>query len=151
MQPMGSMSPGQMNIPSPQPGFGIGGGQWKGHMSPSGMQISGIMQPMMSMAPGQLFMPSPQAMGGIGGQGAGKARAVERRANSRRDILRLDNSAFSAPTDPNLYPKSHVTYSVLCYFNLCPLIHLPLVMLQVLLFSYSPILVIVSFTQSRVD
>ena len=104
MQPMGSMSPGQMNIPSPQPGFGIGGGQWKGHMSPSGMQISGIMQPMVSMGPGQLFMPSPQAMGGIGGQGAGKARAVERRAKSRRDISRLDNSAFSAPLDPNLYP-----------------------------------------------
>ena len=59
-------------------------GSGRGHMSPSGMQTSGIMQPMVSMGPGQLFMPSPQAMGGIGGQSAGKARAVERRAKSRR-------------------------------------------------------------------
>ena len=59
------------------------------------------------------------------------------------------------PLTPTYTPKPHVTYllpSLLCYCNLCPLIYLPLVMLQVLLFSYSPILVsIVSFSQSRGD
>ena len=68
MQPIGSMSPGQLNIPGPQSVGGIGGGQWKGHSSPSATQVSGIMQPMGSMGPGQLVIPAPQSMGGMGGQ-----------------------------------------------------------------------------------
>merc|ERR1712037_135267 len=58
-------------------------------LSPSAMQVSAIMQPMESIGPGQLIEPSPQSMGGIGGQGAGTARAVERRVRSRTDISRL--------------------------------------------------------------
>ena len=108
MQPIGSMAPGQLIMPSPQ---SVGGilGQWKGHWSPSATQESGIMQPMGSMSPGQGVIPSPQSMGAIGGQGAGTARAVERRVKIRRDISRLtllDNSVFLPPPDWNLYPQA---------------------------------------------
>merc|ERR1712088_1298708 len=67
MQPMESMGPGQLIMPSPQSMGGICG-QKNGHSSPSAMQISGIMHPMGSMSPGQVIMPSPQSMGGICGQ-----------------------------------------------------------------------------------
>ena len=116
-------------------------------MCPSGMHISGIVQPMGSMGPGQLIIPSPQFLGKVPGQGAGKARAVERRAKSRRDISMLgllDNSAFSSPPDPNLYPKATCELFAslnAMHCNLCPLFQLPLVLLQVLLFSYYLILV----------
>merc|ERR1712045_832031 len=88
MQPMESMGPGQLIMPSPQSMGGICG-QKNGHSSPSATQISGIMHPMGSMSPGQFVIPSPQSMGGIGGQGAGTARAVEKRVKRRTDISRL--------------------------------------------------------------
>ena len=107
-QPFASTGPGQLAMTNPQWGCSTCG-QKNGHSSPSAMQISGIMHPMGSMSPGQGVIPSPQSMGGIGGQGAGTARAVERRVKIRRDIsrlTRLDKSDFPAPPDPNLYPHA---------------------------------------------
>ena len=66
-QPMGSIPPGQLIMPSPQ-STGHMGGQWKGHSSPMATQDSGPMQPMVSIGPGQGMLPSPQSMGGFQGQ-----------------------------------------------------------------------------------
>merc|ERR1712233_176920 len=88
IQPMVSIGPAQFIMPSPHSMGGICG-QKNGHSSPSATQISGIMQPMGSMSPGLVVIPAPQSMGSIGGHGAGTARAVERRAKNRRDILML--------------------------------------------------------------
>ena len=91
MQPIWSMSPGHRMAPGAHSYIFIYsiGGQWSGHSSPSVTQLSGILQPMGSMGPQQFLIPSPQSIGSIGGHGAGTARAVERRAKKRRNILML--------------------------------------------------------------
>ena len=110
-QPIASTGPAQLDNTVPQLGCSTCG-QKKGQESPSPMQISGIGHPMGSVSPGQLLIPSPQSTGGKGGQGAGTARAVERRLKSRRDISRLTligNSVFPDPLARVYTPIPHVT------------------------------------------
>merc|ERR1712130_33453 len=64
MQPMESMGPGQLIMPSPQSMGGICG-QKNGHSAPSATQDSGPIQPMVSIGPAQFIMPSPHSMGGM--------------------------------------------------------------------------------------
>ena len=91
--PMGSRGPGQLVNPSPQ-SMGGKDGHWveelpppMGQSTPMATQRSGIEHPMGSAGPGQLTIPSPQSMGGRTGQGAGTARAEEKKVKSRRDMV----------------------------------------------------------------
>ena len=91
--PMGSRGPGQLVNPSPQ-SMGGKDGHWveelpppMGQSTPMAMQRSGIEHPMGSAGPGQLTIPSPHSMGGRTGQGAGTARAEEKKVKSRRDMV----------------------------------------------------------------
>ena len=121
-QPFASTGPAQLDMTNPQWGCSTCG-QMNGHSSPSATQVSGIRHPCGSNSPGQLLIPSPQSVGGKGGQGcAGKARAVEKRVKSRRDISRLallGSSVFPAPPGSNLYP--HTTCDLFAPLNVTEL------------------------------
>ena len=121
-QPFASTGPAQLDMTNPQWGCSTCG-QMNGHSSPSATQVSGIRHPCGSNSPGQLLIPSPQSVGGKGGQGcAGKARAVEKRVKSKRDISRLallGSSVFPAPPGSNSYP--HATCGLFASLNVTEL------------------------------